>query len=232
MALKRLSAVPKKPQEDDTSSRIVAAATQLFATKGYEGTSTKEICDAAEVNVAAVHYHFGSKEELYRHIIESFGGVRLKSVRRILEPPDNPEELKIRLQMFLEEAIEPFLQQPEVCKIIQTVVELLHARSEDVFRGTFLKLFETLVDFLSHARKRGLISKNVEPRFAARCLYSQICHQTRSDNVYLRFYDVSLRQSAYRRTWIEQTLCIFLGGVSNTGAIPSKLTHDARRKIS
>ena len=200
-------------QQDTTAEKIVAAATNLFATKGYEGTSTKEICDTADVNIAAIHYHFGSKEQLYCEIIESFGGAKLRSMQRILEPPANFDEFKVRMKMYLEEAIEPFLQQPEVCKIVQTEIELLHARSEKVFRGTYMKSFETVVAFLAHAKKVGIIDSEIDPRFAARSLHSQICHQTRADNVYKKFFNVSLRQDAYRKTWIDQTLRMFLAGI-------------------
>ncbi len=204
-----------KYDEASTSERILEAAKQLFATKGYEGATTKEICDAAEVNVAAVHYHYGSKEELLRQIIKNYGGLRLQTMQRILVPPNTPDELRIRLQMFIEEAIEPFLQQPEVCKIIHREIELLHARSEEVFRDHFVMLFETLVAFLSHAKKKGLLSKDIDPRFAARSLHGQICHQTRADNVNLKFHSVSLRQDSYRKTWVEQTLKLFLSGVQS-----------------
>ena len=213
MAKSSLHRNRKDHEDSSTSERIVAAATRLFATKGFDGTSTKEICEAAGVNIAAIHYHFETKELLHRFIIESYGDSRLRSIRSILEPPENADELRVRLRMFLEDAIEPFLQQPDVCKIVQSEIELLHARSEDVFRNTFLKRFDTLVDFLSHAQKRGLLSEGIEPWFAARSLYSQICHHTRSDNVYHKFYDVSLRQEAYRKTWVEQTLRAFLNGI-------------------
>lgn len=49
--------------------RLLAEATRLFAEKGYSGTSTREICLAAQANVAAIHYHFGGKEGLYREVL-------------------------------------------------------------------------------------------------------------------------------------------------------------------
>ncbi len=48
--------------------RLVQAALKVFASKGYEGASTREICRLAEVNVAAIHYYFGDKASLYRAI--------------------------------------------------------------------------------------------------------------------------------------------------------------------
>lgn len=50
----------------DTRNKLLAAACEVFADKGFRDATVSEICSRAEVNVAAVNYHFGSKEALYR----------------------------------------------------------------------------------------------------------------------------------------------------------------------
>lgn len=54
----------------DTRDRILAVAEKLFMERGYAATSLREITTAAEVNLAAVNYHFGSKEALVREVFE------------------------------------------------------------------------------------------------------------------------------------------------------------------
>lgn len=48
-----------------TKDRLLAAACEVFADKGFRDSTVAEICDAAEANIAAVNYHFGNKEALY-----------------------------------------------------------------------------------------------------------------------------------------------------------------------
>ena len=55
-------------QQTDAKKRLVRAALQVFASKGYEGASTREICRLADVNVAGIHYYFGDKASLYREV--------------------------------------------------------------------------------------------------------------------------------------------------------------------
>jgi AcrR family transcriptional regulator len=58
-------------ETEDARARLIEAAMQLFATNGYEGTSVRELATAAGVNVAAVSYHFGSKDALYHECLRA-----------------------------------------------------------------------------------------------------------------------------------------------------------------
>jgi AcrR family transcriptional regulator len=53
----------------DTKTRILDAAEQLFMEHGFEATSLRSLTSAACVNLAAVNYHFGSKEELFQAVL-------------------------------------------------------------------------------------------------------------------------------------------------------------------
>jgi len=55
-----------------TKKRILQVAARQFAEHGYNGTSLRKIMREADVNVAAAHYHFGSKAVLFRAVIDLF----------------------------------------------------------------------------------------------------------------------------------------------------------------
>ena len=54
----------------DKRTHIIETAMDLFAGKGYEGTSIRDIAEKASVNLAMVNYYFGSKEKLFENIVE------------------------------------------------------------------------------------------------------------------------------------------------------------------
>src|SRR5437773_10008882 len=60
-----------------TKDRLMAAASELFAERGFNRTTVRDIAARARVNVAAGHYHYGSKRALYLAVLRAqFGGVR------------------------------------------------------------------------------------------------------------------------------------------------------------
>lgn len=94
----------------ETRRKLLDAAGVIFAGKGYHDTKTEDICRAAEANIAAVHYHFRSKEEIYaaawRHEFDRSiatyppdGGV----------PSDAPAEDRLRghIQALVRRAMDP-----------------------------------------------------------------------------------------------------------------------------
>ena len=87
----------------DTKSRILATAEVQFAKHGYEGTSLRDITEAAQVNIAAVNYHFGSKEGLLTSLLDRVIAPMNAERLRLLEEAtaDGPLELRQVLTAFL-----------------------------------------------------------------------------------------------------------------------------------
>ena len=63
--------MPELEKADHTKERILDNAEVLFAQKGYQAVSVREITSAAHCNVAAVNYHFGNKENLYLEVFRA-----------------------------------------------------------------------------------------------------------------------------------------------------------------
>jgi len=59
------------PASADTRQRLIDAAATLFAERGFQNVTVRQICTASNANVAAVNYHFGDKAGLYRAVVTS-----------------------------------------------------------------------------------------------------------------------------------------------------------------
>ena len=117
--------MPTRPSKV-TRNRIIKAAAPIFAEHGYEGASIRRIVAKADVNQAAINYHFGSKEELYRAVLRmalealqhadgpasSDAGAGRDAalrdfVRRQLQPMLGRDELSRYLRIFNWETVRP-----------------------------------------------------------------------------------------------------------------------------
>jgi AcrR family transcriptional regulator len=75
--------VSYKRMNETTANRLITAATPLFAARGFDGASVRDITAAAGANLGAITYHFGSKRGLYDAVLEAaFGPIRERLPRR------------------------------------------------------------------------------------------------------------------------------------------------------
>lgn len=80
-----------------TRQRVLEAACEVFAQKGYREATVQEICAAAGANVAAVNYYFGSKQKLYlatwKHMADTVHRRHFDSARGIADPARRLREI-------------------------------------------------------------------------------------------------------------------------------------------
>jgi AcrR family transcriptional regulator len=97
---------------EDTRERILLASQRLFAEKGFDATSVRDITTEAKCNVASVNYHFGGKDNLYLETFRSTLAVlrdqRLRALAELMarEPAPTLEEF---LESFAEGFIDPLV---------------------------------------------------------------------------------------------------------------------------
>ena len=84
----------RRPRENDapaTKTRLLDVAARLFAEKGHDGVSVRDITSRAKTNIAAIAYHFGGKEGLYvaalRHAVQkTIGGMHAETGATTTDP--------------------------------------------------------------------------------------------------------------------------------------------------
>ncbi|HVJ37975.1 MAG TPA: TetR family transcriptional regulator [Stenotrophomonas sp.] len=96
-----------KPAHFSTKDRILGAAEELFAQHGFAGTSLRQVTSHADVNIAAVNYHFGSKEnlvnEVFRRRMDEMTASRLAQLEQARHA--RPGDLAAVLAAFVEPAL-------------------------------------------------------------------------------------------------------------------------------
>ena len=83
--------------DSGTRDRILEAAGELFAEGGFRGATVRMICERAKVNVSAIKYHFGGKEELYSEVLKYWHEFAIKKYPPLLGvSEDSPSQEQLR----------------------------------------------------------------------------------------------------------------------------------------
>ena len=138
----------------DTKQRILDTAQRLIGEQGYSGTSLRHIIAEAGVNLAAVHYHFGSKEELLDELVARKAGPvneeRLRRLDRLNEPGNPPPNLTQVLEAFFHPMAEAADRDPAFVRLMGRVIaegliaEIVQKHFQIVSRKFFAALRQAL----------------------------------------------------------------------------------------
>ncbi len=170
----------------DTHERILAAAQQLFADKGFDATSVRDITTEADCNVASVNYHFGGKDNLYLETFRSMLTVlrdrRLELMDELMgrEPSPTLEEF---VETFAVIMIEPLVGDSRGRMFLNLVTrEMIAPRLPD---GVLVsEFFEPMMERASEALMR--VGPPMPPASARMCVMSlvgQLLHSLKAHHL-------------------------------------------------
>jgi AcrR family transcriptional regulator len=111
----------------DTKQKILDAAERLIAEHGYAATSLRQIIAEAGVNLASVHYHFGSKEELLHELVgrkaNPVNEKRLELLERLVaEAAPAPPSVERTLEAYLMPMAEAATRNPQFVKVMGRIM--------------------------------------------------------------------------------------------------------------
>jgi AcrR family transcriptional regulator len=196
------ASAPVRGRKEETQERIVAAALALFATRGYEGTSISSIAANAQVSRAAVFWHFGDKEGLFR---ETF---RRMLVPFFTELQASLEHIPPRERVFeILSAYERVVDENEIAirSIVRWLLESEKLRAS--LRETLFALHDALVkDICDTLAAAGGDAEASEPLGAA--LVAML-----DGNLLLALLDPNARNRELRRTGLRRLVQLAIGPI-------------------
>jgi AcrR family transcriptional regulator len=144
-------------KQSDTKSRILDAAERLFARDGFHNTSLRTLTGLAEVNLAAVNYHFGSKEALLQAVIERrllpLNKIRREKIEKVLRRAQKqgtpPASLDL-LRAFIEPTL-AFRHSGPGAKDFIALVGRAVSEPDETVRNCFMKLVMPLFLLLAES---------------------------------------------------------------------------------
>jgi AcrR family transcriptional regulator len=156
-----------KQKPDTKRPAIVAAATSLFARRGIDATSMRDVADAAGVREAAIYRHFRGKEEMAREIFASWYEWYSRQVQDIVEREDSLQE---RLRALVQVEFEAARAHPqEFLYFCENEVRFLRGLPRDVPR-----VRQELIKILRKGQTAGDV-RSGDPGLLADMLSGALC---------------------------------------------------------
>ena len=160
----------------DSSSRdqILDAAEELFAKKGFDASTIKQIGARARLNPALIYYYFGGKDDLYHAVLERLVGGLVARGRAALDRPASPPEA---IRALVRAQLEFVLASPSLPKImVREMVDHDARHAKGIILETVAGLFDRLCGVIEAGQREGVFRSDVEPRFAAVSTISQVAY--------------------------------------------------------
>lgn len=188
----------------DRRQQILDVAVRLFSLKGFRGTTTKEIAQAAGVNEAIIYRHFATKGELYAAIIDqkacsADGQALQRALEEALDSGDDRrvfEEIAFHMLEFHE-------QDDEAMRLLMYSALEGHELAEMIFRNHVAHVFQRLAGFIKRRVGEGKFRK-VDPMTAVRAFIGMVIYHAQTNKVFPQaareLLSISNRQAAERFT--------------------------------
>ena len=146
---------------NDKQIQIIEIAERLFAERGFDGTSVRDIAHEAGVNIAMISYYFGSKEKLMEALLEwRVGEIKIRVESLIKDDRFTPLE---KVNMLIDEHIERAIQKKSFHKIMVSVQvtnknpSILKAANQVKIRNA-----KVIAELIKDGQKKGVFKKNID----------------------------------------------------------------------
>lgn len=160
----RSSHNPPPGGQETARQKIQRAAAHLYAIRGFDGTSMREIAEAAGVTKPLVFYHFESKEKLYASILQEAIGSCSTAGREIL---DGPVTATDKVRGLLRHHVAVIREKPEVFTFVYQILTMPGDLPLGFdYRSAGRELFDQLTRMIEEGQASGEF-RNVDPVAAA-----------------------------------------------------------------
>lgn len=209
---------------DATKAKLIDAAGNVFAEKGFRLATIREICAKAGANVASVNYHFGDKLGLYTEVLKDSAGPELQAgIRARIAACSSPEE---QLRIFVTGMLDKLMASDRTARNIRIMAQelanptpALEAVIEHVIRPQYEQLCQIIGRF---------ISSRSSSRATRLCVYSiigQIVYYLHARAVLTHLWPEFKMTPAQRQEIAEHIVQFTLAGLT---AVKSK--HERSEK--
>ncbi len=182
------------------NERFLEIALRLYAQKGYEATSLREVAREAGVVPSVLSYRFGSKKGLLEAVISQKIVNKTSELGAVLLKPEDLLQFKTRLQTMLEVLVKERFRNLDEYKVLSDILRDISSFDDDhVLVNELGSAYEKVISFLEYARSQSFIKDSLEVSHLATMIFSLVRDTVSNHELNLRFLDEDNREEESRR---------------------------------
>lgn len=170
----------------DKQLQILETAERLFAGKGFDGTSVRDIADEAGVNVAMISYYFRSKEKLMETLFEQrMGHIKMRVESLLKDDSLTPFQ---KMEILADEHIDRVMHRQQFHKIM-FCEQILNKNPFIIRMVNDLKMRNLAVisKLIQDGQKKGVFKKKIDIVMLLTTMYGTVSHMLVSQDYYREF---------------------------------------------
>ncbi|HMR85002.1 MAG TPA: TetR family transcriptional regulator [Niabella sp.] len=182
---------------------ILGKAEELFAEKGFDATSVRDIAKAARINIAMISYYFGSKEKLMEELFRMRAAVGLNSVKEIAE------DVSLSATRKIEKAVAGYVDRVKNNRSFYKVILAEQATNKNKNVIRFLsKSKEVYPRFFSQVitegQNSGVFKKEVDPVLFLTTITGTIMQSLLNKHLYAGHYGAKVTEEWIQDVYLEK----------------------------
>ena len=178
----------------ETREAILEAAFETFSQYGYDGTTTRGICDRAGVNVSTLHYYYGDKEQLWLAACDLYHRRIREIIRESADFTAPPEEA---LPQFLGAVFDAFAQRPELLRINLWITLESEWLDYEKTRDHLDPLVETGAAYLEKCQEAGMV-KDIDVYAVLTLVSAQLIYSLAQGRAHSHLFGTGLSDPEFR----------------------------------
>ena len=169
---------------EDRRLQILRVAVSLFSQKGFGGTTTREIAQAAGVSEAMVFRHYATKQELYTAILDhkACSGDSMNPEQMVAEALKQKDDRAVFERLALG-ALDHHEYDPEFQRLLLHSALEGHELAEMFFEKFILRVYELLGGYITERQRDGAM-RNIDPLIVVRSFIGMIIHHSLNNNLW------------------------------------------------
>ncbi|MDP3478161.1 MAG: TetR/AcrR family transcriptional regulator [Desulfoprunum sp.] len=184
-------------------SKIITAATKVFAKKGFFNARISDIAKEAKVADGTIYLYFNNKYDILISVFEEEIGKIVAQIKKTLSEETDPRKM---LEIYATKHLLTMKKNKNLAEVIQIELRQTNKLIKDYRNNKFIEYTDLVADIISLGQKQNIYRRDIEPGIAKRFFFGAL------DEV-SRVWNTSLEGHYTVEQISEQLLKIFLSGI-------------------